>query len=184
MQMMLQAHHFGYLAIGFSNVDEIYQRRIRILSEEPYKSDREQFYVVTSGGVDHPWKHRDEEVRIAITCDGMDFDPDRFGMGEERVRIYAKLEFSIKGEVYLAYRHPHQVICWGFEDPLKSAAQILELAMEYVSKGVKEKEDCKWVVIEKKYVHKYHRRLLGSVTKKVKNAFLQGPDFFRFTHEK
>lgn len=176
MQMMFHKQHFGCLAIGFSNVDEIHARRIERMSEE---DPCERFYRVTSGGVHHPWEHKEDEVRVAITGDGMDFDPDRWGMGEEKVRIFAKVEFSIKGEVYLAYRHPHQVITWGFEDPLKSAAQILELAMDRVNGVQKEREECRWVVVDKKQVHKYHRSLLGKVMNRVKDAFTQGHHFFQ-----
>jgi hypothetical protein len=177
MQMMFQKQHFGHLAMGFSNVDEWRIRHIKYLFEDSqHASDRERFYSVTSGGVHHPWEHKEYELRVAITADGMVCYEE--SSGQENVRIFAKVEHMGK-EIYLAYVFPWQVISWGFPDPVKTAMEITELASRYVKEGIKEFVDARWIVVEKPQVPVYHRSLLGKVMARVNDAFTQGSDFFQ-----
>lgn len=178
MQIMFHKQHFGNLAIGLSDVDEDRYRHIAVLNEESIEIDRERFYTVSSGGVSHPWRHKECEIRVAITGDRMVFDEHKC-MGDADVRIFAKAEFGVKDEAYLAYTRPDSVIGYGFTDPVKSAEEIVEMVNLFCQKGTRQKEDCRWIVVDKRQVPKYHRSVLGKVMNRVKDAFTQGHEFFR-----
>jgi hypothetical protein len=173
---MFHKQHYGWLAIGLSNVDEIRDMHIRHLNEEQNESDRDRFYSVTCGGVHHPWEHKEYEARVAITADGMLFNES---MLEERVQIFAKVEFLSNRGVYLEYLYPNRFIGWGFHDPVKSAAEILEQAEDFVKSGNRYVEGRRWIVVDKPEVPKYHRSLLGKAMRRVKDSFTQGRDFFQ-----
>jgi hypothetical protein len=184
MQMMFQKQHFGRLAVGLSDVDENRERHIRHLNEEPFESDRDRFYTVTSGGIHHPWEHKEFETRVAITADGLVFDEDA-PMGEEKCRIYAKVE-CMTGEVYLFYTYPSAVISCGLPDPIKMAEQIVDVAVKHLngeSHHISEERwadpEHRWAVVDKPQVPVYHRSLLGKVMSRVNSAFTQGHEFFQ-----
>ena len=176
MQIMVHKQHFGKLAIGLSNVDEGRARHLTFLSEE-HEIDRERFYTITSGGISHPWAPKKYEVRVAITGDCMVFDEYEL-QGDAGARIFAKVEFTNGNEVYLAYSSPWSVIGYGFPDPIKSANEIVEMAAAGFYK-TRTKEGCRWMVVDKRQVPKYHRSLLGKVMNRVDDAFTQGDEFFR-----
>src|SRR5689334_2458962 len=104
MQVMFQKQHFGRLAVGLSNVNVFREQHIAALNEEQFATDRDKFYSVSSGGISHPWTRKQDEVRVAMTGDGMIFD-ENDPTSVTKVRVYAKIEFMDKGEVYLTYNY-------------------------------------------------------------------------------
>jgi len=176
MQMMFFRQHFGNLAIGLSNSDEIRKQKLSRMEERDNAWERERFFEVSDGGVSHPWA-KEDEVRVAITGDKLTFYPDRLDSPEPRV--YAKVEFQMTGEVYLAYKRPHSTISYGLPDANDMAGEILRTAYDFVN-GIKDNQDeSRWVAVDKPQVPVYHRSLLGKVMGRVQSAINQGADFFK-----
>lgn len=174
---MFLRQHFGKLAIGLSNADQILKERLDRLQEEDNKWERERFFSVSDGGVSHPWSHKQDEIRVAITGDRLVFYPER--LNSPGPRVFAKVEFQMTGEVYLAYNRPHSTISYGLPDPNCMAEEIVKTAANYVNKGKKNPSESCWVVVDKPQVPKYHRSLLGKVMVRVQSAINQGSDFFK-----
>lgn len=172
MQVIFHQHHFGKLAVGLTSMDQDREMYLRILQEEPTESDRRRFYEVSSGGISHPWEHKKYESRVAITGDYLRFCEE--SLNEPKARIFAMAQFQGK-EIYFAYIYPWQIISYGLPDPVELAEEILELALALPQNQVL----CRWIVVDKRQVPKYHRILLGRVMSIVNTAFAQGPEFFR-----
>lgn len=175
MQMMFFRQHFGNLAIGLSNTGDIRRQKISRMEERDEVWERQKFFEVDDGGVSHPWA-KEDEVRVAITGDRLVFYPERPDAPEPRV--FAKVEFQMTGEVYLAYRNPHSAISYGLPDPVDMAGEILRTAYDYVN-GENIHGEGRWVAVNKPQVPVHHRSLLGKVMVRLQGAVSQGRDFFQ-----
>ncbi len=175
MQIMFFRQHFGSLAIGLSNVNGGRDRRLSEMKTRYHDWEREMFFSVTDGGVSHPWSHKTDEVRVAITGDGMVFIPEG---DQPDTEIFAKVEFQMTGEVYLAYKRPYSVISYGLPDPVELAEDAVKTAMNHVN-CVQNPKESLWVAVTKKQVAHHHRSLLGKVMRRVQGAVNQGGDFFK-----
>ena len=175
MQMMFFRQHFGNLAIGLSNMDEIRRQKLNRMKERDTAWERQKFFAVDDGGISHPWA-KEDEVRVAITGDRLKCWPERLDSSEPRV--FAKVEFQMTGEVYLAYRYSHSTISYGLPDANHMAGEILRTAYDYVNKE-NIHGDSRWVAVDKPQVPVYHRSLLGKVMGRVQSAVNQGADFFK-----
>lgn len=174
MQMMFFRQHFGSLAIGLSNADETSNQRKTLIEEKVSREDRKPFFEISTRGVSHPWsRKKEDEVRVAITGDGMVFYPDV--LYPPTTQIFAKVEFY-NGEVYLAHRRPYSTIAHGLPEPEEVAKEIFKSFNAYLNDDDFEGS---WVVVDKPQVPKYHRSLLGKVMSRVQCAVNQGSDFFK-----
>lgn len=172
---MFLRQHFGKLAIGLSNTDEIRRQKLSRMEERDNDWERQRFFEVSDGGVSHPWSHKQDEIRVAITGDNLTFYPER--LDPPRPRVFAKVEFQMTGEVYLAYKCPYSTISYGLPDPNGMAEDIIKTAANYVNGRIHPSESF-WIVVNKPQVPVYHRSLLGKVMGRVQSAVNQGADFF------
>ena len=131
---MFFRQHFGNLAIGLSNDDDILKNARKSFSEHRSETQHD-FLSVDSGGISHPWslKNRiDWRIQIAICGDNLIFDEEDFFGEKNPARLFARLDYA-KQEVYLTHRYPQCLIGEGLPDPALMAREILEISGKCIS---------------------------------------------------
>lgn len=166
--------HFGSIAIGWSNAD----LDLRAYRQARGNDPKTPFFQVTSEGVSyHPWKHKKDEIRIALVGLNLYFE-EEYNL-RPQTELFAKVEYG-QAEVYLRFQFPDQVVEGdGLPDPSQLSEDILRVAVDRINGKQNQSTHPIWVVVDKRQIRqKKIRTLLGKVCKHIESCVRQNGNFF------
>ena len=180
MQIVFFRQHFGELAIGMSNADQIQRLHREKVAAKAKKNVCENFFTVKKS-ISHPWR-KSEEVQVAIYGTGLKL-AENSQIYNARPKIYARVEVPLQTtRTFLYFVCSMPVFVRGLPDPCEIAEELLGKSWAYLRGLGTTEEFPVWHMVNPGYTRGQipHEAavMLRRITNQIDDAFRQGAKFF------